>query len=330
MSSTTRLAGTTSAQAGSDWIAEALRALITCDPEGLDAHLSQVAVNEEIVSTRGRFHCYCLALDGNKLPRLKDLARKAARKVVDYALPHKEKRKAREQYKNTGSLEAFSELEQKARLLFTSMPQTGEPGEVLLYLLAETYLGLPQLFCKMPLKTSSNVHVHGSDGVHAAVDAATGELALYWGEAKMYGNVASAVSAALDSLAPFLTSAGGSDSAQERDLQLIRDNLDLNDSALEDAILKYLDPNDPCFCKLQYRGLSLIAFDSGVYPTAPNVTSDDAVREAIKKSVDAWKARVGGRITASQLSGFHLDMLMLPLPAVEEFRKAFLAELGQP
>jgi Cap4 SAVED domain len=40
---------------------------------------------------------------------------------------------------------------------------------MLLYLLLEVELGIPQLLCKTPLKTNPEVHYHGVDGVHGKV-----------------------------------------------------------------------------------------------------------------------------------------------------------------
>ncbi|WP_223252149.1 Hachiman antiphage defense system protein HamA [Paracoccus mutanolyticus] len=47
--------------------------------------------------------------------------------------------------------------------MFTDLKSSGEGGELLLYLLTERFLGLPQILCKMSLKTSA--HYHGADGV---------------------------------------------------------------------------------------------------------------------------------------------------------------------
>ena len=61
------------------------------------------------------------------------------------------------------------------------LERSGEGGELPLYLLLEMLLGLPQLLCKMPLKTSAETHLHGVDGVHGKL-LPSGDLALYWGE----------------------------------------------------------------------------------------------------------------------------------------------------
>ena len=47
---------------------------------------------------------------------------------------------------------------------------------MLLYMLVQAFLGLPQLLCKMPLKTSSEMHYHGADGIHIGYDRNTKSL----------------------------------------------------------------------------------------------------------------------------------------------------------
>ena len=76
--------------------------------------------------------------------------------------------------------------------LFPDIESSGEGGELLLFVLAETLLRLPQILCKMSLKTNLRMHVHGADGVHAGVDPGMGRVALWWGESKIY-DAASAI-----------------------------------------------------------------------------------------------------------------------------------------
>ncbi|WP_217539468.1 DUF1837 domain-containing protein, partial [Stenotrophomonas sp. GbtcB23] len=92
----------------------------------------------------------------------------------------------------------------EARNLFTDLKNSGEGGEMLLYDHAQHYLSLPQVLCKMDLKTDSKMHYHGADGVYAGVTD-DGVLKHYWGEPKAYATPGAAISACLRSLAPFLS-----------------------------------------------------------------------------------------------------------------------------
>jgi hypothetical protein len=77
------------------------------------------------------------------------------------------------------STEAIAELVERAKRSFTDLAKTGEGGEMLLFLLAERFLQLPQILCKMDLKTDSRMHYHGADGVYAGVTS-SGTLKLFW------------------------------------------------------------------------------------------------------------------------------------------------------
>jgi hypothetical protein len=179
----------------------------------------------------------------------------------------------------------------------------------------------------MVLKTNSEMHVHGSDGIHAGVND-DGKLALYWGESKLYQNVNEAVKACFTSLAPFLLDTGGSNATQERDLQLMRDGLSLDDPNLLEALKRFLDPDDPTFNKMEYRGLCLVGFDSKSYPTSPNSIKTLKVKQAIETSFKSYKKQILNVVTEKQLESFTIEIFCLPFPSVEKFRMAFRNELS--
>lgn len=302
--------------------------LLRTKANDLDAYLEMVACNAVISSTHTQAHCYFIALDGNRRPRVNDFAKFIGTRITDYAIPRVEISRALNEALRTGSTAPITSLNTKARNLFTKLPKSGEGGEVLLSILAETLLRLPQLFTKMVLKTSAEMHVHGSDGIHVGVNDQSGNLAVYWGESKLYKDAAAAVNQCFSSLAPFLLEAGGSGAAQERDLQLMRDGLSLDDLELVEALKRYLNPDDPMFKKLEYRGLCLVGFDSDSYPTSPNSKETQEVKEEIETTFEKNKGQILNRITAEQIESFIIEIFCLPFPSVDNFRKAFRAELG--
>lgn len=90
-------------------------------------------------------------------------------------------------------------LRQEAQETFVDSVKSGELGELILFVLAEKFLKLPQVICKMNLKTSSNMHFHGADGVFLG-KTENNNLALYWGESKIYEHFSTAVEDCLNSL----------------------------------------------------------------------------------------------------------------------------------
>jgi hypothetical protein len=160
--------------------------------------------------------------------------------LADYAVPRSQLEKARARDIRFKSSSAVAALHRQACSTFTDIENTGEGGEMLLFLLAERFLKLPQVLCKMDLKTDSHMHYHGADGVYAGVTD-DGLLKLYWGESKIYNDATSAIRSCLASLAPFLVQTDSDGSARERDLVLLSDKADLSDPKLTEAFKRYFE-----------------------------------------------------------------------------------------
>jgi hypothetical protein len=301
--------------------------LLRTKPDDINTYLEIVDCNVCLPSTQTQAHCYFIALDGNKRPRDKDFARFVCSKITDFAIPRVEIKRAIEEDFRNGSTTRASALFMKAKNLFTKLPKSGEGGEVILSILAEAFLQLPQLFTKMILKTNTEMHVHGSDGIHVGVNL-NGNLTVYWGESKLHKTPTSAVNDCFSSLSPFLLDSGGSGATQERDLQLMRDGLSLDNPELFEAIKRYLNPSDAMFNKLEYRGLCLVGFDSNSYPTSPNTKEAIEVKREIESAFESNKIHIKNRVIKERIESFFIHIFCLPFPNIDDFRTAFRAELG--
>lgn len=306
---------------------DAFMRLLRSKPDSLDAYFGEIAASSALPSTQATVHCHYLKIDGNKAPRVGPLADRLARELVSYSIPRSDivAAKAADAEHDTKHMAA---LYRKANRLFTDLEKTGEGGELLLYLMAETYLQLPQLFCKMPLKTSSQMHFHGTDGIHGTYDPSTDSLAVYWGESKLYATASSAIEACFKSLAPFVLPDGTSTAPQSRDLQLLQDNLDLANPALEAAILRFLDPDDRKFNQLNYRGVALVGFNAASYLAGSSPLKEADIVAALAKSVSSWHRSATHHIQENKLADITIELFCVPFPSVDEFREAFLKELG--
>ena len=199
---------------------------------------------------------------------------------------------------------------------------------MLLYLLAERFLKMPQVLCKMDLKTDSSMHYHGADGVYARVTE-DGIIKLYWGESKIYGNVTDAIRDCLNSLTPFLLEPDSEGAGRERDLLLLSDKADLDDDALTSAFRKYFDKTSPLSNRVQYCGIALVGFDADFYPEEHTPTRIEVMAEAATAAISKWSLSVENRIKIEKLESFEIEFLCVPMPSVQAFRDAFLAALGK-
>ena len=171
---------------------------------------------------------------------------------------------------------------------------------MLLFLLAERFLKLPQILCKMDLKTDSRMHYHGADGVYAGVTDA-GMLKLYWGESKIYKTAATAIRDCMASLAPFLIEPEHEGAERERDLILLSDKADLSDPNLTDALKRYFDKNSVMSQRVQYCGVALVGFDAAFYPQNGVKAVADQIAAAARIELDGWRSKIGDRISAEKL-----------------------------
>ncbi len=300
---------------------------MTGNPAALDVHLQLVERDIEVSGHQVRIHCHCLTVDANGKVEPHRLAEFMRNAIADYAIPKSKLADAKARDIKFNSTEAVAALVEQARRSFTDLAKTGEGGEMLLFLLAERFLGLPQILCKMDLKTNPQMHYHGADGVYAGLGS-DGVLKLYWGESKVYKTAKTAIKACLESLASFLIEPDHEGAARERDLVLLSDRADLSDPALSEAIKRYFDRHSPMSKRVRYCGVALVGFSAPLYPSTDAEAVADEIAAAAKEALTGWSTEIGTRLTAHKLSAFEVQIFCLPLPSADGFRSAFLKAMG--
>jgi len=309
---------------------ERFEELLRRNSADLSAFLQEVEVGVKIDGTEVTTTCHFIKLNGNQQVRFADFAGFLANKIVDFAIPRSEIDEAQNYHLTNNSTSKYVSLQKKASSLFTALKKSGEGGEVLLYVLIEEILKVPQILCKMNLKTSGDMHVHGCDGIHAKYDEDSGLLSLYWGESKLYQELGAGLAACFESVKAFLLHSEGDTSAQERDIQLIRSYIDLNDEKLENAIVSYLDKDSENYNKTVYKAACLVGFDYNDYPTVPNSgITMDILKDKITTEMVVWRGKVKNNLDGiPHLSRFEVNVFLLPFPSVQGFRDAFFTQLG--
>jgi hypothetical protein len=306
------------------WFVDGLRRIARNDGRSLDPYLLTVGETPVLDGTRSTCRCHFVRIDPQGNPRVPALVRMLVEQVVDYCVPRTRINEVYDHFLRTGSTEKIVQLQREAKDLFTGIKTTGEGGELLLYALLEIALGLPQILCKMSLKTNSQVHYHGVDGVHAT-PLDDGKLAVYWGEAKLYANANAAIDAAFTSLAPFLLDDG--DGAAQRDILLLRDKADVGDADLRTALVRYFTEDTLEASQLVVRGACLVGFSMDPYDD-PFENGGASVREEVADAITRWQERAGQVIANEKLEAFELEIFFVPLPSVQNFRDGLLSGLG--
>ena len=304
-----------------------LESALTGDPDAVEIHLTLVERDVVIDDHLVKIHCHCLSVDGNGRIQPNRLAEFMRNAVVDYAIPRSKLATAKARDIKFNSTEAVGELVERAKRSFTDLANTGEGGEMLLFLLAERFLKLPQILCKMDLKTDARMHYHGADGVYAGVTS-EGTLKLYWGESKIYSNPTAAIRDCFKSLAPLLVEPEHEDAGRERDLMLLSDKADLSNPALTEALKRYFDKSSIMSKRVQYCGLALIGFDATFYPKDSAKAVAEQIVLASRTALTEWSKRIGERLKLQKLDQVEIEVFCIPLPSAEGFRSAFLKAMG--
>ncbi|RUT40366.1 DUF1837 domain-containing protein [Paenibacillus anaericanus] len=115
--------------------------------------------------------------------------------VADFSIS----RKTKEKYQGSPMT-----LSQKAREKFRNYKENkGELGEFLLFCFLEGHLNAPKILSKLELKTSTNMYVNGSDGIHF-LKLPSGDYQLIFGESKLYDDLTTGLRDAFQSINDFL------------------------------------------------------------------------------------------------------------------------------
>lgn len=265
-------------------------------------------------------------------------------KIVPYCLSRKFIAKCRENLQETKEARWLHEPVDAAKELFIKAkkknPKSGEVGEVVLFTLLEGLIGAPKIVSKMKLKTNSNMEIYGSDGIHIKFDKNTEELLIYWGEAKLWKELSSAITDIMESIKEFhkpdeITG----EKQRDFDINIIREYADIDTTDNEKAkelLLNYLDPY-----RREYRDqmreihACLAIWDWKVYETIIKKSSTPEEIEA--KFIKRYRSRIEKasklfveKARESGIDRLRFHFFLLPLHNIEEFRKRFCQKVGLP
>lgn len=268
-------------------------------------------------------------------PTVAEFVNLLSTKLIAFCLPRRQILAAQREWEGRSpdvAMEGAIALRDKAVDLFKrahrNTNRNGEFGELITYLLIEAVLQAPQMVAKMSLKTSPQMPVHGSDGIHFRFDAATGALTLLWGESKCYASVTAALVRAVESVAENLQ-----DRKLAHELFLVEQHADLSPLPLaaRDAVMSFLNPYDENYNKRVDASVVLIAFDFARFARSGGMRPEEvepAFEAALRTELDACATRLDAELGARGVAGHSLDVFFLPVPSVDELRSRFQDKIG--
>lgn len=254
--------------------------------------------------------------------------------ITHFCIPRKERAKARQLVVDEDDESYTNQLYQEARDLFIkskkALKTSGEPGEVILYMLLEALVDAPQVACKMYLKTSQNVPVHGSDGIHAKYDPQADTLRIYWGESKLYSRVGQALDEICGSIDAFNKTTCG-DSPRIQDLNILKKHISIDDETLRDRLLAYFDPYEDDADRIEEHFACFVGFDYALLASKYQYSDSELVGEfekKYKKEVERIHKAFAKKVKENKLSRLKFSLFLIPFECVDELRTQFFSKTG--
>jgi hypothetical protein len=180
-----------------------LKGMRSIDPDELKDILNSFGNS----SADGKIECefYLIRCDKDKV-RIDDFIEFLHRYIVKYALSyadthHGAKKLSKQQIEEFYIKNMASMVSKAHSLYIKSQEYTGEPGELLLFIILESR-GIIQLLNKMGLKTNPEMAYHGVDALHIGVQNGK-DIIIYYGHSKMCKELSDALSEAVSEIDDF-------------------------------------------------------------------------------------------------------------------------------
>jgi hypothetical protein len=317
-----------------------MAAFVTSLAEGhsdLGARIRIVTHSAKSKNEHVKLHAHFLAFRGGE-PTVTEFVEILSHKLVPFCLHRKHIDAVQSSWKSLPPnkiQQSAIQLHHKALDLFKranrKTNRNGEFGELITYLLIESVLKAPQFVAKMSLKTSSQMPIHGSDGIHLSYSDKTGELRLYWGESKCYASVQGAIEKAAESVAENLEH-----KKLAHELFLVEQYFDLAGFPEEfrEAILSFLNPYDENYNKRADVSVIFIAFDFAAFAAFAalrNIREDEVETKFLAELLTALAAYAEQLDKALEKHGIKkhsVEVFFLPVPSVEDMRNLFQDKIG--
>lgn len=254
-------------------------------------------------------------------------------RIIPFCLTRARREELLKLFEDTGDDRYQHEATDEARDLFVrareSRNSTGEPAELLLFVLLEHFFQAPQVACKMSLKTAHNIPVFGADAVHMSYDAAENLMLVYWGESKLKEQLANALDSTCASVKDFLSPRDHT-KPKERDITVLKTHANIPDKATKNAYLKFFDPYEEADNQRRDVHACLAAVERSLFDGLDKLPAKDVEAEFCRrfkpmtaKAIQLFHEKIAG----SQLDKEHFRLLLVPIEELQELRKEFYRQL---
>ncbi|MDP1978336.1 DUF1837 domain-containing protein [Undibacterium sp.] len=272
------------------------------------------------------------------MPQVHSLARFLWKQCVNYALSRKRRIEFQKTIQNAapGDISATTEIVRVVRDVFVDFnkkypSRASEVGEVLAYCVAVHHLQAAQVAAKMSLKTSTNMPIHGLDGIHATFDS--GQLSIYFLESKLSQTANAGVREFAESVAGF----SKNEKQYLREYELVGDlgNLDVLEGEVRKLALDHFDVIGKPEIQRRERYVGVICYSekkhfSNVIPVSDGPTD---IHEKHFSGIYGNEGRHHYDATLKHLKDHGANpnkciVFFVAVPSVDKLREAFYSEMG--
>jgi len=246
--------------------------------------------------------------------------------VADYALS----RKIIKKYEGRSMA-----LSREARGKFREIAKNdGELGELLLFCLLEGHLEAPKILTKLELKTSNQLYVNGSDGVHLK-KVNTRKYQLIFGESKTYSDLSRALENAFKSISDFkdeINTKGNSKSGISFEKGLISSNIEkeIFDEDEDEELLNLLlypgEEENSNLC-IEDAFSIFIGYDIDISDEQKNCSNDNfpiEIENKVKQQLKELNGKIYDTIQKYKLLGYTFYVFIIPFTNIAENRRSLL------
>lgn len=300
--------------------------------EGLDNVLKEVLKSPPLKQPRLLF----LRMREHE-PQVYEFAELLSDHLVNYALPLAKRQAANvtdAKSKTGGSTVATSKLRRQAKGLLVKYSEEhkgryGELGELISYVVAVHYLGASQIGAKMALKTSSEMPVHGVDGLHAKGNS-DGSVTFFLLESKLTPDAADASREMVESVSTYQADRG----KKLNELRLVNDlsNLDALEGEQREVAKSFFNDYGGNGNHLLRRDIHVgsLAFSEASYqkkldrdPEKGITIHEEHLESLYASEHDRFKRNLERQANAKGLDLAGCIVFLVAVPDINELKKIF-------
>ena len=285
---------------------------------------SFIHIDTQQLSNKNKMDIFMLNSNANEFD-YKSLERNLLDPIITYSLS----RKVQQKYKNSAAT-----LSKRAREKFKEYSKnTGELGELMLYCFLERHLKAPKILSKLELKTSSQLYVNGSDGVHY-LKLEDGNYQLIFGESKMYQDLGIAIERELESIRQFkeeVNQKGEEKSGITFEKNLISDNLQKEfDEEDEKFLTKLIYPTSESDFFVDDAFGIFIGYETVITQEEKQLSNSEfrkIMKQKILDEISKISVNINTKIESKKLTGHNFYIYIVPFTEIEKERIEILGEI---